>query len=65
MWFKILHWHPLKDGATVKNCNVQNFYIGTDIDSRGVIETSNYTNNYVGVQASTYPPFGMAEVRRR
>ena len=55
----------VEGGATVRNCNVQQFYIGASIEGKGEIEDSDFTLNYRAVQVGTFPSNGMAKVRRR
>ena len=40
----------LKDGATMRNCNIQKFYIGGRIDNGGEIQDSEFSLNRRGVQ---------------
>lgn len=57
----------INDGATVRNCNVQQFYIGSFLFSQGNIEDSDFTLNQRGVELDTFRGFfgGMGKVVRR
>lgn len=52
-------------GATARNCNIQRFYRGADIDGEGSIEDSDINLNAIGMQIGTFrAPNGMAKVVR-
>ena len=58
----------INDGATVRNCNVQQFYFGSYMFRQGIIEDSDFTLNQRGVQLLTEKGGivkGMAKVVRR
>ena len=58
----------MSGGATVKNCNVQQFYVGADIYGQGIIEDSDINNNARGIQVDGgiySPTYGLVNVVRR
>jgi len=45
----------LEDGAKMKNCNVQKFYVGGRIDNGGTIECSEFSLNARGLEIANFP----------
>ena len=55
----------LLDGAKMKNCNIQKFYIGGDMVDGGVIEDSEFSLNWKGVQITNRAANTVSKIANR
>ena len=55
----------VRDGATVKNCNVRKFYEGGDMRGGGTIRNSIFSMNKIGLQVANYENNTQYKVARR
>ncbi len=55
----------LEDGASMKDCNVQKFYVGGRMDNGGKIEGSEFSLNREGVQISNFAANTVSKVTHR
>ena len=48
----------LEDGASMKDCNVQKFYVGGRVDNGGTVEGSEFSLNRFGLDIVNFPGIG-------